>query len=124
MTTEASTLMVKSLDRPEETRPTADKGRLELVSLGDVTAGRATFLPGWRWSDHVKPIAGTDLCEAPHTGYCISGRMMIRMEDGTESEIGPGDAFVIPPRHDGWVLGDEPCVTLDFSGYRDYAKPH
>lgn len=111
-----STLMVKSLEQPEETRPTAGKGRIELVTLGQTTVGRATFEPGWRWSEHVKPLAGTELCEVTHTGYVVSGRELVRMADGTEVELKPGDAFVIGPGHDAWVMGQEPCVTVDFSG--------
>lgn len=111
-----STLIAKSLEQPEETRPTAGKGRIELVTLGQTTVGRATFEPGWRWSEHVKPLAGTELCEVTHTGYVVSGREMVRMDDGTEVELKPGDAFVIGPGHDAWVIGQEPCVTVDFSG--------
>jgi|SRR5581483_6331692 len=111
-----ATLRVKSLDRPDETRRTADRGRIELVTLADVTVGRATFEPGWRWSEHVKPVAGTDLCQATHVGYVLSGRQAVRMEDGTELELGPGDAFVVGSGHDAWVVGDEPCVTLDLAG--------
>jgi uncharacterized cupin superfamily protein len=119
----ASAAIAKSLNRPEEMRPTADKGRIELVRLGDVTVGRATFEPGWRWSEHVKPIAGTDLCMATHLGYVVSGRPAVRMADGTELQLAPGDAFVVGAGHDAWVVGDEPCVTLDFSGIEDLAKP-
>ena len=115
--------IVKSLNRPEEVRPTADKGRIELVALGEATVGRATFEPGWHWSEHVKPIAGTELCEAAHLGYVISGRQAVRMADGSEFEVTPGDAFAIGSGHDAWVVGDEPCVTLDFSGFANFAKP-
>jgi hypothetical protein len=111
-----SSLMVKSLDRPEEARPFADMGRVELVTLGQPTVGRATFEPGWRWSEHVKPQAGTALCEVTHTGYVGSGGEMVRMADGTDAELKPGDAFAIGSGHDVWVIGDEPCVTIDFSG--------
>jgi quercetin dioxygenase-like cupin family protein len=114
----------KSLDKPDETRPLIDdKGKVDVVQLGSATVGRAVFEPGWKWSDHVKPIAGTDSCEAPHLGYIISGRMKVVMDDGTEGEVGPGDAFTIAPGHDAWTLGDAPCVALDFSGFTDYAKP-
>lgn len=109
-------LMHKSLDAPEQARQTADRGRVDLVQVGDVTIARATFLPGWRWSEHVKPTAGTDLCQATHTGYVVSGRQVVRMADGTEAELRPGDAFVVGAGHDAWVVGDEPCVTVDFSG--------
>jgi quercetin dioxygenase-like cupin family protein len=114
----------KSLDQPDETRPMQDnKGKVDIVELGGVTVGRAVFEPGWKWSEHVKPIAGTDSCQAAHTGYVISGRMKVVMDDGTEGEVGPGDAMVIAPGHDAWIIGDEPCVALDFSGASDYAKP-
>jgi quercetin dioxygenase-like cupin family protein len=116
-------LIAKSLDTPDETRPFAGKGKVDLVKLGGVTAGRGVFEPGWRWSEHVKPLAGTASCQAGHTGYILSGRMGVRMDDGTVGEVGPGDAMVIPPGHDAWVVGDEACVALDFSGMADYAKP-
>jgi quercetin dioxygenase-like cupin family protein len=113
----------KSLERPDETRPFVAKGKMDVVRLGDVTVGRGLFEPGWRWSEHVKPIAKTDSCQALHTGYCISGRMRVRMNDGTEREIGPGEATVIPPGHDAWIVGNEPCVFVDFTGVSQYAKP-
>jgi quercetin dioxygenase-like cupin family protein len=78
--------------------------------------------PGWRWSEHARPIAGTDSCQAVHTGYILSGRMQVVMDDGTDGRAGPGDAFVIPPGHDAWTVGDDPCVFLDFSGMADYIK--
>ena len=106
-------MMRKNLGQPEETRPFS-KGKMELVTLGDVVCGRATFEPGWKWSNDVKPIAKTDSCQVHHTGYVLSGRMHIRMDDGTTAEVGPGDAMVCPPGHDAWVLGDEPCVTIDW----------
>ena len=112
----------KSLDSPEEVRPIKN-GRVEVVNLGDVTAMRATFEPGWKWSESVKPVAGTKSCEVAHMGYMMSGRMMIKMDDGTEVEFKPGDVGVIPPGHDAWVLGDEPVVFIDFQGGGTYAKP-
>jgi quercetin dioxygenase-like cupin family protein len=118
----AGSLEVKSLDSPDETRPVADKGRVDVVTLGGVTVGRATFEPGWRWSEHVKPLAGTPSCQASHVGYVISGRMHIRMDDGTERDVGAGEAFVCAPGHDAWTVGSEPCVALDFSGMAEYAR--
>jgi uncharacterized cupin superfamily protein len=112
----------KSFGSPDEVRPLADKGRIEILKVGDGVVGRATFEPGWRWSEHVKPLAGTDSCQAAHLGYVISGRQRVVMADGTELEVGPGDVFAIPPGHDGWVVGDEPCVVLDFAGMADYGK--
>src|SRR5687768_13914766 len=98
-----ASLESKSLDRPDETRTMQQgKGKVEIVTLGGVTVGRGTFEPGWRWSEHVKPIAGTDSCQAAHTGYVLSGRMHMIMDDGTEGEAGPGDAFVAAPGHDAW----------------------
>lgn len=113
----------KSLDNPEEVRPfKEDSGQLELVNLAGGAVGRATFKPGWQWSKHVKPIAGTDSCQAPHMGYFISGRMKIVMDDGEEEEFGPGDFMVCPPGHDAWIVGDETCVVIDWQGFADYAK--
>lgn len=114
----------KSLNSPEETRPFAEgTGKLELVNVDAGAVGRATFEPGWRWSEHVKPVAGTDSCQAPHLGYYVSGRMKVVMDDGAEEEFGPGDFAIIPPGHDAWIVGDEPCVVIDWQGFADYAKP-
>jgi len=99
------------------------KGKLEISTVGSTMIGRATFQPGWRWSDSVKPIAGTDSCQVPHQGYVVSGRIHIKMDDGTEFEAGAGDAYDIPSGHDGWVVGDEAYVGVDFSpAMQDYAK--
>jgi quercetin dioxygenase-like cupin family protein len=116
-------LIRRSFDSPDETRPFEQgMGQVELVSTDRGGAGRGTFEPGWQWSKHVKPIAGTDSCRAAHTGYCVSGRMKVVMNDGTETEFGPGDFAVIPPGHDAWIVGDEPCVFIDWQGFGDYAK--
>jgi quercetin dioxygenase-like cupin family protein len=104
----------KSLDQPDETR-TFENGKAEVVTLGDFSASRLVFEPGWRWSENVKPITGTDSCQVLHTGYHVSGRLHVRLDDGTEKEFGPGDAYVIPPGHDAWVVGDEPVVSVDMS---------
>lgn len=112
-----------SLDNPEEVRPFQDgSGQLEMVNLDEGAVARATFKPGWQWSKHVKPIAGTESCEVPHQGYVISGRMTVRMNDGEEITFGAGDVMDIPPGHDGWVVGEEPCVVIDWQGMTDYAK--
>ena len=115
-------LEIKSFDSPDETRPFADKGSAAAVSLASGTALKGTFEPGWRWSEHVKPIADTDSCQAAHLGYVLSGRMHVVMDDGTEGEVGPGDAVSIPPGHDAWTVGDEACVLVDFGQVGDYAK--
>ncbi|MGB2709922.1 MAG: cupin domain-containing protein [Conexibacter sp.] len=114
--------VVKRFDRPDETREFVAHGRVGVVELAGHTVGRGEFEPGWRWSRDVRPIAGTESCQASHLGYCMSGRMRVRMEDGAEQEIAAGDAFAIPPGHDAEVLGDEPCVLLDFGEIADYAK--
>lgn len=115
---------VKGFASPDETREFVDsKGRLEVVQLEGGAVGRATFAPGWRWSEHVKPIAGTDSCQVPHLSYVISGRMGVRMDDGSEYEVGPGDVMALPPGHDAWVIGDEASVQVDFQGAAHYAEP-
>ena len=111
----------KEFKSPDETR-TFEKGKLELVNIGGGTVGRLTLEPGWRWSKHVKPIAGTEWCEAPHFQYHLSGRMHVLMADGTEFEVGPGEVSVLPSGHDGWVVGDEPAVLIDWAGASNYAK--
>lgn len=111
----------KSLTKPDETRE-FPKGKLEVLKVGDLTFGRATFQPGWKWSECVKPIAGTKSCMVHHNGYVVSGRMHIKMDDGSELDIGPGDVFVCPPGHDAWTLGNEACVAYDFSGAVEYAQ--
>lgn len=113
----------RSFDAPDETRPFAGNGQIEIVNLAGRQIGRGTFEPGWRWSQNVKPIAGTDSCEFAHFGYVISGRMRIIMDDGSEGEIGAGDVLMIEPGHDAEVIGDEPCVMIDIGEQdRDYAK--
>lgn len=111
----------KQLTSPDETRA-FEKGKVELVNIGGGTVGRFTLEPGWRWSKHVKPIAGTEWCEAPHFQYHVSGRLHILMSDGTEFEVGPGEISWLPSGHDAWVVGDEPVVLIDWAGAIDYAK--
>lgn len=112
---------VKNLNSPEETR-NFDKGKLDLVKVGGATVGRAVFQPGWKWSESVKPVAKTESCEAPHFQYHVSGTIRVRMDDGTERDLKPGDVSLLPSGHDAWVVGDEPVVVVDFQGMRDYAK--
>jgi len=114
-------LETKSLERPDETRQ-FEKGRIDLATLGGATVGRARFEPGWKWSTHVKPIAKTSSCQAPHFQYHISGVLHVKMDDGTERDIGPGEFSHIPAGHDAWVVGNEPVVMVDFQGLADYAK--
>ncbi len=111
----------KNLGSPDETR-TFEKGVIELVHLDGGPVGRMILQPGWKWSDDVKPIAQTESCLVPHAQYIISGRLAIRMDDGDEFVLGPGDVADIPPGHDGWVVGDEPVVGIDWTGFGNYAK--
>jgi hypothetical protein len=95
-----------------------DKRKVDRARFGAGMVTRATFEPGWRWSESVKPIVGGDCCQRDHFGYCLSGRLHIQMRSGEELEIGPGDIVRIPPGHDGWVVGDEPYVTVDVTATR------
>ena len=111
----------RGLDNPDETR-TFENGQVEVVKIGGATIGRYTFEPGWRWSEHVKPIAKTDSCQAHHVGYLMSGTLHVVSDDGTETEIGPGEAYDVEPGHDAWVVGDEAVRSVEFSGAETYAK--
>ncbi len=111
-----------NLDSPSETRTFA-KGKAELVTVAGSTVGRFTFEPGWRWSESVKPIVGTDTCQNHHVGYALAGRMGVHGADGVESEIGAGDAYDIAPGHDAWIIGADTFVGLEFKSAADYAKP-
>ena len=116
-------VQVRSVDQPDETR-SFPNGSVAMLTVAGVMAARTRFEPGWRWSAHVKPIAGTELCMFLHQGYCVSGSATVRAEDGTEATINPGDVYVIEPGHDAWVVGNEPWVSVDFSQTSaDYAKP-
>jgi class 3 adenylate cyclase/quercetin dioxygenase-like cupin family protein len=111
----------KRFDRPDEVR-IVDRARVELVELGELAVGRSIFEPGWRWSDHVKPIVGTESCQVHHLGYVLSGHLHVEMTDGASLEVVGGDAFEIPPGHDAWVIGDEPWISVDWAGRRLFAK--
>lgn len=115
------TLAAKSLDHPDEIRDLG-QGSMAVVDVAGAAVARAVFQPGWRWSVHVRPRAGTTSCQATHVGVVLSGRLAVRMDDGTEAVAGPGDAFSISPGHDGWVVGDEPCVMLDWAGAESYGR--
>lgn len=111
----------KDFKSPDEVR-TFEKGKLELLNIGGGVVGRLTLEPGWRWSEHVKPIVGTEWCEAPHFQYQVSGRMHVIMSDGTEFDSVPGMVSWLPSGHDAWVIGDEPVVVVDWAGAVNYAK--
>ena len=112
---------VKKFGSPDELRK-FEKGKLQLVTLGGATVGRAVLEPGWKWSKHLKPVAKTKSCEAPHFQYHASGILHVKMDDGTEMDVGPGEVSWIPPGHDAWVVGVEPVTLIDFQGMVDYAK--
>jgi mannose-6-phosphate isomerase-like protein (cupin superfamily) len=108
----APEVAAKSLDSPDDAWTFLDKSERGAVHLGRIAIGRGVYRPGWRWSKHVQPLSQNESGE--HIGYVISGRMRVRAKDGTEIEVGSGEAFVAAPGHDAWVVGDEPCVALDF----------
>lgn len=111
----------KTFSKADETR-TFPKGKVDLINIGDGVVGRLTLEPGWKWSEHVKPIAGTESCEVEHVGLVLAGRAKVAMKDGTEFEIDPGDLFAIPAGHDSWVVGDEPYVSIHLLGSDKYAQ--
>jgi quercetin dioxygenase-like cupin family protein len=111
----------KTFGAPDEVREFPN-GRAEIVQVSGAEIGRLVFEPGWRWSSHVKPVAQTESCEAPHFQFHVSGRLAIRMDDGTEFVAGPGDVTSLPSGHDAWVVGEEPVVVVDWFGASDYAK--
>ena len=112
-----------SFDSPDEVR-TPDKTKIEVLNLGNSKVARVTFQPGWKWSECIKPVAGTDSCQARHVGTIVGGQLHVVHEDGTETDAGPGAAYVIEPGHDAWVVGDEPFVAFEFESktVAEYAK--
>jgi quercetin dioxygenase-like cupin family protein len=113
-------LAIKRFDRPDELRE-FPFGTFELVALGGATLGRASYEPGWRWSEHVGAATGATLCDVEHIGMVVSGRAAVRMADGEEFVMEPGDLFAIPGGHDSWVVGDEPYVSVHLQGAATYA---
>ena len=112
-----------AFDSPDETRA-PDKSKIDVVKLGNTSAARVTFQPGWKWSECIKPVVGTDSCQARHVGTVVSGQLHVVHEDGTEEDAVPGEAYVIEPGHDAWVVGDQPFVAFEFesSTAAEYAK--
>ena len=111
----------KSFSSPDETR-TPPGTTVDVVRLGDTTVARLTFQPGWRWSENIKPVVGTESCQTRHVGVIHAGTLHTVHEDGTEADLRAGDAYVIEPGHDGWVVGDRPVVALEFESAESYAK--
>jgi hypothetical protein len=116
-----SKLEVRSHDQADEVR-TPSRTRVEVVRLAGATLGRFNLEPGWRWSECIKPIAGTPTCQATHVGYCVSGSIAVKMEDGSQKTIGPGMSYTIPPGHDAWVEGNERFVCIEVMSAEQYAK--
>jgi quercetin dioxygenase-like cupin family protein len=113
-------LRLLNLSHPTETR-SFDKGRFEVYEVGPMTLGRATYEPGWRWSEHVGRATGESLCQVEHVGLVVSGAAAVKMADGREEVMREGDFFYVPPGHDSWVVGDEPYVSLHIMGSERYA---
>lgn len=113
-------VILKQFDNPDEIR-TFEKGKFELVHLGGMTIGRASYEPGWKWSEHVGKSLGKKSCDVSHVGMVISGQATAAMDDGRIIVMKPGDIFYIEPGHDSWVVGDEPYVSLHMMGAGDYA---
>jgi mannose-6-phosphate isomerase-like protein (cupin superfamily) len=111
----------KSMASPDETR-SFEKGKIEFANVANTSIGRAYFEPGWSWEKCIKPIVKTDSCQVTHTTYVISGRLRVRMDDGSEEEFGSGDVGYVPPGHNAWVVGNEPFVAVDFTGMETYGK--
>lgn len=114
-------VVIKRFDSPDEVR-SFPKGKLELAAVGGQTIGRATYEPGWKWSEHVGKATGAKSCIVEHVVLGVEGRCAVAMDDGGYFEIGPGDLAYVPPGHDSWVVGDQPYVSLHFMGAADYAK--
>ena len=115
-------VILKRFEKPDETRH-LERGRFELVQIGGLTIGRATYQPGWRWSKHVGPALGLERCSIEHVGLVLAGVATAAFDDGTVIELRAGELFYIPPRpHDSWVVGDEPYVSLHFLGAEKYAS--
>jgi len=115
-------LEVKSHGSPDEVR-SPDKTRVEVVRLEGFTLGRLNFEPGWRWSECVKPVVKTDSCQVSHVGYVVSGRITVRMNDGTQKTIVAGESYTIPPGHDAWVEGNQRFVGIEVMSAEQYGKP-
>lgn len=114
-------VQVRSFDQADEVR-TFTNGHLDIIQIDNREVGRTVFEPGWRWSNDVKPIAKTDLCQVHHVGYMLQGRMVVQMADGDEVELHAGSVAEIQPGHDAWIVGDETCVMVDWGGASNYAK--
>jgi len=120
--TEGPRPRITNLEDPDEVI-TLEKAVAQTVQVGDLSVVRLVLQPGWRWSEHVRPVVGTDSCQFHHVGVGISGAARFRMDDGSELDVGPGDVFDIPPGHDNWVTSEEPAVSMLYGGWRGWGKP-
>ena len=114
-------VILKRFEQPDEVRH-FENGKFEVVHLGGMTVGRASYEPGWKWSLHVGKTTGAKSCVVEHVGLVVSGRAAVAMDDGRIIEMNPGDLFYVAPGHDSWVVGDEPYVSLHFNGANEYAQ--
>jgi mannose-6-phosphate isomerase-like protein (cupin superfamily) len=114
-------VILKRFEEPDEVR-VFEKGRFELVNVGGMTIGRASYEPGWKWSVHVGAATGAKSCQVEHVGMVVSGKATAAMDDGRVIEMKAGDVFYVPPGHDSWVVGNEPYVSLHFLGAETYAS--
>jgi len=122
MSSEEIGVILKRFEAPDEVRP-MQKGKFELVHIGGMTIGRATYQPGWKWSEHVGPSVGATRCNVEHVGLVLSGTAAVALDDGGVVELRAGELFYVPPvPHDSWVIGDQPYVSLHFLGAERYAK--
>jgi hypothetical protein len=110
---EMASYLKKRFEKPDETT-SPPKAKVDVVRVSDLALTRITYMPGWKWSNDMKTIAGTNSCQKHHIGYCLSGHMAGKLDNGDKWEFGPGDIADIPPGHDGWVVGNEPVVLLEF----------
>ncbi len=119
-----SGIEVNDFSSPDEVRRPDATVTVEVARMDAGEIGRYTFRPGWRWSEHIRPVVGGDACQVEHLGFVVSGTMGIQTSDGTTAEVSAGSVYHIAPGHDGWVIGDEPAVVVEFQGAHTYAKPH
>jgi hypothetical protein len=115
-------LEINDFSSPDEVRNPHPTVTIDVVKVAGGEIGRYTFQPGWRWSDHIKPVVGGESCQTDHLGYLVSGRLGIQTDDGTAGEVTPGSVYRIPPGHDGWVIGDQAAIVVEFQGATTYAK--
>jgi len=113
---------INDFSAPDETRRPDPHVTAEIVKFAGGEVGRYTFQPGWRWSEHIRPVVGGDSCQVDHVGFLLSGRLAYSTDEGASGEVTSGSVYHIPPGHDGWVVGDDPVVVIEFQGAATYSK--